>query len=227
MSAVHHHLVPAGRAGGSACARVGRAARPPLLPAHRLRRVAINRTSRSRRSTTRYAWARSGPYEQAEAKYRKAATKGVIKAISRMGIILATTARRCSRRSAQPRLRRRVLHLDPDPDRRQDRGRVQGGQGPPGPCLAALADRRSCRPAGNQYRADGENHLFNPLTIHTSSGRSGTATTAFKDYSSLVDDQSSRLATLRGLLEQGGARPIPIEEVEPVEAIVRRFKTGR
>jgi glutamate synthase (NADPH/NADH) large chain len=49
----------------------------------------------------------------------------------------------------------------------------------------------------------------------------------FKDYTSLVDDQSTRLATLRGLLELKPAlRPVPIDEVEPVDTIVRRFKTG-
>src|SRR5207253_258931 len=49
----------------------------------------------------------------------------------------------------------------------------------------------------------------------------------FKEYTRLVDDQSTRHATLRGLLELvPGDRAIPIEEVEPVERIVKRFATG-
>ena len=49
----------------------------------------------------------------------------------------------------------------------------------------------------------------------------------FKEYSALVNDQSEALATLRGLLKLKVApKPIPIEEVESVEAIVKRFKSG-
>ncbi len=79
-----------------------------------------------------------------------------------------------------------------------------------------------------QWRADGESHLFNPLTIHwlQQACRTGDAA-AFREYSRLVDDQSRDLCTLRGLMElRPAARPVPIEEVEPVESIVRRFKTG-
>ena len=95
---------------------------------------------------------------------------------------------------------------------------------------ARETDAQDSLPSGGQYqyRADGEHHLFSPLTVHTlqKAVRTGDYST-FKDYTSLVDDQSSKLATLRGLLELRPAlRPVPIEEVEPVEAIVRRFKTG-
>src|SRR5438046_10760452 len=49
----------------------------------------------------------------------------------------------------------------------------------------------------------------------------------FKEYSGLCDDQSRRLATLRGLMElEAAATPIPLEEVEPVESILKRFATG-
>ncbi len=80
-----------------------------------------------------------------------------------------------------------------------------------------------------QWRREGEYHLFNPETVF----KLQHATRAkrydiFKQYSSLVDDQSTRLATLRGLFEikqaEGGA--IPIDDVEPVSAIVKRFSTG-
>ena len=135
---------------------------------------------------------------------------------------------------AQPRLRRRVLHVDADPDRRhRHRGREQGGQGPPGPRLPAAAARsstRSCPPGGQyQYRADGENHLFNPLTIHTLQRAVRTG-----DYGGVQGLQLARRRPERaGSRPCAGSwssrpalRPVPIEEVEPVEAIVRRFKTG-
>ena len=79
-----------------------------------------------------------------------------------------------------------------------------------------------------QYRKDGELHLFNPQTIHLlqKACRNNDYTT-FKQYTKLIDDQSERMATLRGLMQfKFDAKPIPIEEVEPVEAIVKRFKTG-
>ena len=79
-----------------------------------------------------------------------------------------------------------------------------------------------------QYRNDGELHLFNPRTIHLlqKSCRNNDYKT-FKEYSQLIDDQSKRLATLRGLMQiKYAAQPIPIEEVEPVQEIVKRFKTG-
>ncbi|MBI2564121.1 MAG: glutamate synthase subunit alpha, partial [candidate division NC10 bacterium] len=49
----------------------------------------------------------------------------------------------------------------------------------------------------------------------------------FKEYTRLVDDQSANLCTLRGLFEfKFAEQPIPLEEVEPVESIVKRFATG-
>jgi glutamate synthase domain-containing protein 2/glutamate synthase domain-containing protein 1/glutamate synthase domain-containing protein 3 len=79
-----------------------------------------------------------------------------------------------------------------------------------------------------QYRSGGELHLFNPQTIHLlqKACRNNDYKT-FKEYTRLIDDQAERLATLRGLMELKYApQPIPIEEVEPVDAIVKRFKTG-
>src|SRR5438094_228197 len=79
-----------------------------------------------------------------------------------------------------------------------------------------------------QWRRDGEYHLFNPDTVFKlqHATRSGQYE-VFKDYTRLVDDQHKRQATLRGLLELASDRqPIPIDDVEPVEAVVRRFATG-
>ena len=78
-----------------------------------------------------------------------------------------------------------------------------------------------------QWRKDGEAHLFNPDTIHTlqQAVRAGDYDT-YKRYAHLVNDQSKQHFTLRGLLDFKSRQPIPIEEVESVEAITRRFKTG-
>lgn len=79
-----------------------------------------------------------------------------------------------------------------------------------------------------QYRKDGESHLFNPKTIHLLQKACRNADYAtFKTYSALINDQSERLVTLRSLLElKPVSEPVPIEAVEPVEVIVKRFRTG-
>ena len=79
-----------------------------------------------------------------------------------------------------------------------------------------------------QYRKDGELHLFNPRTIHMLQKACRTNDYAtFKDYARLIDEQAEHLATLRGLFELKYARePVPLDEVESVEAIMKRFKTG-
>lgn len=79
-----------------------------------------------------------------------------------------------------------------------------------------------------QWRKDGEDHLFNPKTIHTlqMAVRTGNYET-YKKYSALVQGEYEQLRTLRSLLDfKLDQPPVPIEEVEPVESIVKRFKTG-
>ena len=80
-----------------------------------------------------------------------------------------------------------------------------------------------------QWRREGEIHLFNPETVYrlqhaTRAGRYDL----FKQYTAAVDDQSKKLATLRGLFElrAGERQPVPLDEVEPVSEIVKRFSTG-
>jgi glutamate synthase domain-containing protein 2/glutamate synthase domain-containing protein 3 len=79
-----------------------------------------------------------------------------------------------------------------------------------------------------QWRRDGEYHLFNPETVFKLQHATRSDQYAvFKDYTRLVDDQSTRHATLRGLFELApDGRSIPIDEVEPVERIMKRFATG-
>jgi glutamate synthase (NADPH/NADH) large chain len=79
-----------------------------------------------------------------------------------------------------------------------------------------------------QWRRDGEHHLFNPETVYKlqHATRSGQYS-VYKEYTRLVDDQNRQLGTLRGLIDLNRApASIPIDEVEPVEAIVKRFSTG-
>ncbi|GAA0335349.1 glutamate synthase large subunit [Micropruina glycogenica] len=79
-----------------------------------------------------------------------------------------------------------------------------------------------------QWRREGEPHLFDPETVF----RLQHATRAkrydiFKAYTERVNDQAKRLMTLRGLLEFSSDRkPVPIDQVEPVSEIVKRFSTG-
>ncbi|MFC4784643.1 glutamate synthase large subunit [Nocardioides sp. MAHUQ-72] len=78
-----------------------------------------------------------------------------------------------------------------------------------------------------QWRREGEPHLFDPETVFrlqhaTRTGRYDV----FKQYTQRVDEQSQRLMTLRGLFRFKDRPSIPIEEVEPVSEIVKRFSTG-
>ncbi len=83
-----------------------------------------------------------------------------------------------------------------------------------------------------QWRREGEIHLFNPKTVfklqHATRSRRYEI---FKEYTATVDEHSAKLATLRGLLAfkspaAFGGAPIPIDEVEPVASIIKRFASG-
>ncbi|MBE9504820.1 MAG: glutamate synthase large subunit [Proteobacteria bacterium] len=80
-----------------------------------------------------------------------------------------------------------------------------------------------------QWRRDGEEHTMNPETLakFQYAVRMGDYET-FKEYSSLIDDQSRRHYTLRGLFEfkTDASNSIPLDEVEPVSEIVKRFASG-
>ena len=80
-----------------------------------------------------------------------------------------------------------------------------------------------------QWRREGELHLFHPRTVfklqHATRAKRYDV---FKEYTKAVDDQSKRLATLRGLFElrPAAGAPLPLEEVEPASEILKRFSTG-
>jgi len=165
--------------------------------------------------------------------YVKAATKGVIKVMSKMGISSIQSYRGAQVFEAVG-IRQDII----DRYFTWTASRV-GGIG-----LRALAQEVLARhkiafpdrevdghtlPEGGHFkwRKDGEFHLFNPESIHKlqKAVRTGSYE-IFKEYAQLIDDQSKNLCTLRGLLEFKPSNPIPIEEVEPVENIMKRFKTG-
>ncbi|NOP97625.1 MULTISPECIES: glutamate synthase large subunit [Mycolicibacterium] len=175
--------------------------------------------------------------DKAKANYVKAAGKGVLKVMSKMGIsTLASytgaqlfqaigisqevldqyfTGLSCpvggidlDDIAADVAARHSLAYLD-RPDERAHRELEVGGE--------------------YQWRREGEYHLFNPDTVFKlqHSTRTGQYS-IFKEYTALVDDQSERMASLRGLLKfkDGVRQPISIDEVEPASEIVKRFSTG-
>ncbi|WP_457098700.1 glutamate synthase large subunit [Microbacterium sp. P5_E9] len=80
-----------------------------------------------------------------------------------------------------------------------------------------------------QWRRDGSPHLFNPDTVFRLQHATRTRRyDIFREYTKLVDDQAGELKTLRGMfaLRTGVRPPVPIDEVEEVASIVKRFSTG-
>ncbi|MGA2836176.1 MAG: glutamate synthase large subunit [Acidimicrobiales bacterium] len=174
---------------------------------------------------------------QAQRNYIKAASKGIVKVMSKMGIstvasytgaqvfeavglasdvvdeyFTGTVSRiggvGLAVLAGEVARRHRIAHLD-RPTERAHREREVGGE--------------------YQWRREGEIHLFNPKTVFKLQHATRTKQyRVFKEYTQAVDDQSTALATLRGLmrLRTGVHPPVPIEEVEPASAILARFSTG-
>ena len=97
------------------------------------------------------------------------------------------------------------------------------------PTKGIAGTRRQLEVGGEyQWRRQGPEHLFDPDTVFrlqhsTRTGRYDI----FKQYTQKIDDQASRLMTLRGLMKFKAERqPISIDEVEPISEIVKRFSTG-
>ena len=180
---------------------------------------------------------------QAHRNYLKAATKGVVKIMSKMGISTVQSYTGAQVFEAVGLARELVDEYFTGTTSRID-----------GVGIAVLAEEvaarhrlaHSSRPASRahrelevggeyQWRREGEMHLFNPKTVfklqHATRSRRYDI---FKEYTRLVDDQSERLATLRGLMrlrsevagDASAPVPVPLDEVEPVSEIVKRFATG-
>ncbi len=99
-------------------------------------------------------------------------------------------------------------------------------------CLAYgdRPDYRGALDAGGDYayRIRGEAHMWTPQCLSRLQHATRTNSYAtYKEYAGLINDQSRRLMTLRGLFEmKKSSRPVPLEEVEPAREIVKRFATG-
>ena len=170
--------------------------------------------------------------EHAVKNYIKALSKGVVKVISKMGI--STIQSYCGAQIFE------AIGLDRPVVDRYFAGTPSRIGGIGVDTIAEEVHRRHAQAfapvepseldGGGRYkwRHDGERHLFNPETIHRLQYACRTGDySRFREYSRLVDEQSRERYTLRGLMRTKPAGPpVPLDEVEPVEAIVRRFKTG-
>ncbi|MSO75587.1 MAG: glutamate synthase large subunit [Alphaproteobacteria bacterium] len=89
--------------------------------------------------------------------------------------------------------------------------------------------RNALDPGGEYaFRLRGETHVWSPDTVaKLQHATRANSVEQYRDYARLINDQSTRLLTLRGLMElKPAARPIPLGEVEPAKEIVKRFATG-
>ncbi|HEY2991836.1 MAG TPA: glutamate synthase large subunit [Methylomirabilota bacterium] len=172
-------------------------------------------------------------HDKARRNYVKALNKGILKVMAKMGI--STLQSYCGAQIFE------AIGLNRDLVDHYFTGTASRVSGIGIDVIAEELQRRHAdafptRPVGHadldwggeyQWRRDGEYHLFNPDTVFKlqHATRSGQAR-IFREYTKLVDDQSRQLATLRGLIELQAGQPVPLGEVEPVEAILKRFATG-
>ncbi|GFN29869.1 glutamate synthase large subunit [Paenibacillus xylaniclasticus] len=172
--------------------------------------------------------------EKAVKNYIKAATKGVVKVLSKMGISTIQSYRGAQIFEAVG-LKKELI----DQYFTWTESRI-GGIG-----LDVIAEetlkahkrafskQEGAEPeldSGGEYqwRKDGEDHLYTPQTIHTlQMAARKNDYKLYKKFSELVQGENKKHLTLRSLLSfKKGLTPVPIEEVESVESIVKRFKTG-
>ena len=176
----------------------------------------------------------AGPAEKAEQKYIKAINKGIVKVISKMGISTIQSYHGAQVFEAiglnQDFIDEyftwtatRIGGVGIDVVAREVKARHYRAYPP-------RAIRHTTLGTGGQYqyRSDGEFHLFNPEVIHKLQyACRANDYKVFKEYTALVNNQARNLCTLRGLMDlKAGQKPVPIAEVETVEALMRRFKTG-
>ncbi len=172
------------------------------------------------------------PFE-ARAHYLKAAIKGIVKVVSKMGISTIQSYQGAQIFEALG-IGKEVInrYFTATPSRIGGIGLLEIADETAKRWAAAMADPSidpGLPPGGHyQWRSNGEYHLFNPMTVHLlqEACRNGDYA-LFKDYSRLLDNETQRLCTLRGLLDLiPAAEPIDLSEVESVDSLVRRFKTG-
>jgi len=173
-------------------------------------------------------------HKEACKNFAKAAVKGVVKVISKMGISTIQSYRGAQIFEALG-LQQSVIdkYFTWTPSRVEGVGLEEIAREVRIRHQHAFPDRQvngHSLDVGGQYqwRADSEVHLFSPQTVHKLQTAVRTANfKVFQEYSALVNDQSRKHCTLRGLLDFNySVAPVPIEEVESEEAILKRFKTG-
>ncbi len=166
----------------------------------------------------------------ARRRYLDAVSKGVVKVMSKMGI--STVSAYCGAQTFE------AVGLGADVIDKYFTKTPSRLSGLTMKDIAAEALARHARAQGRenelppsgqyQWRRDGEQHLFTPETVFKlQHGTRQKRYDVFKEYTRTVDSLS-RSVTLRGLLDfkVGAQPPVPIDEVEPVSAIVKRFATG-
>ena len=172
--------------------------------------------------------------DEAAQTYLKAVTKGVVKVLSKMGISTVQSydgaqifeaiglSQQLVDRYFTSTVTAGIGGAGLDELAREARARHERafGAGCPNPGLDSGGLY--------QYRREGETHLYNPITIHTlQQACSKGDYELFRKYTRLIDGEAAQKCTLRGLLRfRPGMKPVPLDEVEPVESICRRFKTG-
>ena len=172
-------------------------------------------------------------YQEAVKNYLKAATKGVVKVMSKMGI--STLQSYCGAQIFEAiGIHQSVIeqYFTWTPSRiggldlaaiAEETGlrhqRAYPNQGGPDNTLDAGS--------AHQWRHNGEEHLYNPQSIHyLQQACWNNDYELFKKYTALMNE-AGKSCTLRGLFTfTTNRKPIPLAEVESVEAICRRFKTG-
>jgi glutamate synthase (ferredoxin) len=172
-------------------------------------------------------------HEKAVRTYKKAVTKGIIKVMSKMGISTVQGYQGAQIFEAVGLGEEFIeKYFTGTPSRIGGIGMRELAAEVEARHEAAFGARvlhEHTLPAGGdwQWRKDGEYHLYNPESVHRLQiacrrGDYGL----FKEYTRSIDDQSARQCTLRGLMKFKPAKAIPIDDVESVESIVKRFKTG-
>ncbi len=172
-------------------------------------------------------------HKKACANFVKAAAKGVIKVMSKMGISAIQSYRGAQVFEALG-LRQDVIdhYFTWTPSR-------VGGIGLDVIAQEVLMRHRAAypeRPVNGhvlpvgglyQWRASGEAHLFTPESVHAlQKAVRQNSKPSYVAYAKLVNEQGRALCTLRSLLDFKAGPAIPIEEVESAEKIMKRFKTG-
>lgn len=167
-------------------------------------------------------------------KYIKAVTEGVVKVLSKMGISTIQSYRGAQifecmgiKQSVIDKYfistPSRIEGIGMDEIAMEAQARHDKGY------KAIVVDDESLESGSNlQWRKNGENHLFDPQSIYflQRSVREGSYD-LFKEYTSIIDGNSEKLMTIRSLLDfDFKGNEIPLEQVESVSSIVRRFKTG-